>query len=132
MAISEITVQIHRGKIMQQMCAAWLAELVRIAGALEIPRPMLEACTKMIGTFFNEHTKYSQRRHPEMAAFGKYVIAVVDDDNRVLKSLGVLLESAGYAGAPIFFCRKLLRRSTLVWRIGLSYFRHRHAWHGWL
>jgi FixJ family two-component response regulator len=35
--ISEITVQIHRGKIMQKMRAGSFAELVRIAGALEIP-----------------------------------------------------------------------------------------------
>ena len=35
--ISEITVQIHRGKIMQKMHAGSFAELVRIAGALEVP-----------------------------------------------------------------------------------------------
>ena len=31
-----------------------------------------------------------------MPASEKYVVAVVDDDNRVLQSLGSLLESAGY------------------------------------
>ena len=37
LAISEITVQIHRGRIMKKMRAGSLAELVRIAGRLEIP-----------------------------------------------------------------------------------------------
>jgi FixJ family two-component response regulator len=37
LGISEITVQIHRGKIMQKMKAGSLAELVRMAGTLEIP-----------------------------------------------------------------------------------------------
>jgi FixJ family two-component response regulator len=35
--ISETTVQIHRGKIMQKMRVDSFAELVRIAGALEVP-----------------------------------------------------------------------------------------------
>jgi FixJ family two-component response regulator len=35
--ISEITVQIHRGRIMRKMGAGSLAELVRMAAALEIP-----------------------------------------------------------------------------------------------
>lgn len=37
LGISEITMQIHRGKIMQKMRADSLADLVRIAGTLEIP-----------------------------------------------------------------------------------------------
>ena len=37
LGISEITVQIHRGRIMKKMGAGSLAELVRMAGALEIP-----------------------------------------------------------------------------------------------
>lgn len=37
LGISEITVQIHRGKIMQKMQAASLADLVRIAEKLSIP-----------------------------------------------------------------------------------------------
>jgi FixJ family two-component response regulator len=37
LGISEITIQIHRGKIMQKMGADSLAELVRMAGALGIP-----------------------------------------------------------------------------------------------
>lgn len=37
LGISEVTVQIHRGKIMQKMEAESLAELVRMAGMLEIP-----------------------------------------------------------------------------------------------
>ena len=37
LGISEITLQIHRSNIMKKMGAASLADLVRIAGALEIP-----------------------------------------------------------------------------------------------
>ncbi len=37
LGISEITLQIHRGKIMQKMQAASLADLVRIAEKLDIP-----------------------------------------------------------------------------------------------
>ena len=37
LAISEITLQIHRGRIMKKMRAGSLAELVRLAGKLEIP-----------------------------------------------------------------------------------------------
>jgi FixJ family two-component response regulator len=37
LGISEITIQVHRGKIMQKMGAGSLAELVRMAGMLEIP-----------------------------------------------------------------------------------------------
>jgi FixJ family two-component response regulator len=37
LGISEITLQIHRGKIMQKMKAASLADLVRIAERLQIP-----------------------------------------------------------------------------------------------
>jgi FixJ family two-component response regulator len=37
LGISEITLQIHRGKIMKKMEAGSLAELVRMAGTLEIP-----------------------------------------------------------------------------------------------
>jgi len=37
LGISEVTIQIHRGKIMQKMGAESLAELVRMAGMLEIP-----------------------------------------------------------------------------------------------
>jgi FixJ family two-component response regulator len=37
LGISEITLQIHRGKIMKKMGAGSLADLVRMAGALEIP-----------------------------------------------------------------------------------------------
>jgi len=37
LGISEVTVQIHRGKIMQKMKAGSLAELVRMAGTLGIP-----------------------------------------------------------------------------------------------
>ena len=37
LGISEITMQIHRGKIMQKMQAESLADLVRMAGTLEIP-----------------------------------------------------------------------------------------------
>jgi FixJ family two-component response regulator len=37
LGIAEITIQIHRGNIMQKMQAGSLAELVRLAGMLEIP-----------------------------------------------------------------------------------------------
>ena len=37
LGISEVTMQIHRGKIMQKMRAESLADLVRMAGTLEIP-----------------------------------------------------------------------------------------------
>jgi len=37
--ISEITIQIHRGRIMKKMAAGSLAELVRMAATLEIPPP---------------------------------------------------------------------------------------------
>jgi FixJ family two-component response regulator len=37
LGISEVTLQIHRGKIMKKMGAGSLAELVRMAGTLEIP-----------------------------------------------------------------------------------------------
>jgi FixJ family two-component response regulator len=37
LGISEVTVQIHRGKIMTKMSAGSLADLVRMAGMLEIP-----------------------------------------------------------------------------------------------
>jgi FixJ family two-component response regulator len=37
LGISEVTTQIHRGKIMKKMRAGSLAELVRMAGMLEIP-----------------------------------------------------------------------------------------------
>jgi FixJ family two-component response regulator len=37
LGISEVTIQIHRGKIMTKMGAGSLAELVRMAGLLEIP-----------------------------------------------------------------------------------------------
>jgi len=44
-----------------------------------------------------------------MAAPPNCVVAVVDDDNRVLKSLGKLLESAGYAVRLYSSAEKLLR-----------------------
>jgi FixJ family two-component response regulator len=37
LGISDVTLQIHRGKIMQKMGASSLAELVRMAAALDIP-----------------------------------------------------------------------------------------------
>ncbi len=40
---------------------------------------------------------------------GKYVVAVVDDDSRVLKSLGLLLESAGYEARLYSSAETLLR-----------------------
>jgi FixJ family two-component response regulator len=37
LGIKEITVEVHRGKIMQKMAASSLAELVRIVARLGIP-----------------------------------------------------------------------------------------------
>ena len=37
LGISEVTLQVHRGSIMKKMAAGSLAELVRMAGTLEIP-----------------------------------------------------------------------------------------------
>jgi FixJ family two-component response regulator len=37
LGISEVTIQIHRGKIMKKMHASSLADLVRMAGALAVP-----------------------------------------------------------------------------------------------
>jgi FixJ family two-component response regulator len=37
LGISEVTMQIHRGKIMKKMGAGSIADLVRMAAALEIP-----------------------------------------------------------------------------------------------
>jgi FixJ family two-component response regulator len=37
LGISEVTTQIHRGHVMQKMKAASLADLVRMAGILELP-----------------------------------------------------------------------------------------------
>jgi FixJ family two-component response regulator len=37
LGISEVTLQIHRRNVMQKMAAASLADLVRIAGQLDIP-----------------------------------------------------------------------------------------------
>jgi FixJ family two-component response regulator len=37
LGISEVTLQIHRGRIMRKMAAGSLAELVRMAGKLETP-----------------------------------------------------------------------------------------------
>ena len=39
LGISEVTFQIHRGQVMRKMAAGSLAELVRMAGKLEIPLP---------------------------------------------------------------------------------------------
>jgi len=39
LGISEITLQIHRSKIMQKMEADSLAELVRMAAQLKVPLP---------------------------------------------------------------------------------------------
>jgi FixJ family two-component response regulator len=39
LGISEITFQIHRGQVMRKMAAGSFAELVRMAGKLEIPLP---------------------------------------------------------------------------------------------
>jgi len=39
LGISEVTVKIHRGQVMQKMCAASVADLVRMADRLEIRPP---------------------------------------------------------------------------------------------
>ena len=55
LGISEVTLQIHRGSIMKKMGAGSLAELVRMAGALEIPITRSTASATLI----------SQRRTPD-------------------------------------------------------------------
>jgi FixJ family two-component response regulator len=37
LGISEITVKAHRGRVMRKMCVDSLAELVRVAAALDVP-----------------------------------------------------------------------------------------------
>lgn len=79
LGISEVTLQIHKRKVMQKMEAPSLADLVRIAERLEIPiahsrRPAKNARVTL------------QRR----------LVAVVDNDRRLLESLEDLLESEGY------------------------------------
>ena len=44
-----------------------------------------------------------------MAPSGKYVVAVVDDDSRILESLGLLLESAGYEARLYLSAEALLK-----------------------
>lgn len=78
LGISEVTLQIHRRNVMQKMEAASLADLVRIAERLEIP------------------ITHSRRVGKPRMTKHRRVVAIVDDDLRLLESLEDLLESAGY------------------------------------
>jgi FixJ family two-component response regulator len=51
LGISEITLQIHRTNVMRKMEAHSLAELVRIAGALEIPLAQLRRLPRQTAKF---------------------------------------------------------------------------------
>ncbi|MGF6177075.1 FixJ family two-component response regulator [Ensifer sp. 4252] len=79
LGISEVTLQIHRRNVMQKMAAASLADLVRIAERLEIPIT---------------HSRRAGGK-PRVTKHRR-VVAIVDDDLRLLESLEDLLESAGY------------------------------------
>jgi hypothetical protein len=62
LGISEVTLQIHRSKIMQKMQAASLADLVRIAEKLQIP------------------ITHSRRPGSRENAQLEVMVAIVDDD----------------------------------------------------
>ena len=115
LGISEVTLQIHRSKIMQKMEAASLADLVRIAEKLEIPITHSRQC----------------RNGFEMMGSHKSRIAVVDDDVRVLEfSPG----SPGVGGTfgLLVFLRSVSPRRRYSVRDRLPYRRYRDAAHQWL
>jgi FixJ family two-component response regulator len=88
LGISEVTYQIHRSSIMRKMAARSLADLVRMAIKLGIPTENSGASLR--GPSPSGHAEGNPKRTQAR-------IGVIDDDRRVLESLGDLLESAGYS-----------------------------------
>jgi FixJ family two-component response regulator len=78
LGISEVTLQIHRRNVMKKMQAGSLADLVRFAEKLQIP------------------ATHSRPMGGRMSGRVRKMVAVVDDDPRILESLEDLLESAEY------------------------------------
>lgn len=91
LGISEVTLQIHRRNVMQKMAAASLADLVRIAEKIgNTDNPLAQSGREL---------NMNKTRH---------VVAIVDDDPRLLESMGDLLESAGYVARSFSSAGSLL------------------------
>ncbi len=91
LGISEVTLQIHRRNVMQKMKANSFADLVRIAERLKIP------------------VTHARKTGVKSTALPhRQVVAIVDDDPRLLESLEDLLESAGYSARSFSSGRSLL------------------------
>jgi len=87
LGISELTLQIHRRSVMQKMAAASLADLVRIA-------------------------ENSRRGNSQVCP--KSVVAIVDDNRRLLESLEDLLESAGHTVRAFSSAQALLDSDAVL------------------
>ncbi len=95
LGISEVTLQVHKRNVMQKMGTASLAELVRIAEKLQIPGA------------------HSRRSGGLRISNPKPLVAIVDDDPRLLESLEELLESAGHAVRTFSSAQTLLGSNAL-------------------
>lgn len=94
---SEVTFANHMRKVMQKMEASSIANLIQTAERLEIP--------------------YAHSRRPGLHAGGplqKGVVAVVDNDQRLLESLQDLLESEGYAVRTFPSAERLLANGVFA------------------